>query len=58
MEKVFMKLHQAIEEITGLKKSKVSYTDIAQALGVSRQYANQIKEKDRVITYTTPADIK
>lgn len=46
MEKVFMKLHQAIEEITGLKKSKVSYTDIAQALGVSRQYANQIKEKE------------
>lgn len=41
-----MKLHQAIEEITGLKKSKVSYTDIAQALGVSRQYANQIKEKE------------
>lgn len=41
-----MKLQQAIEEITGITKNKVSYTDIAQALGVSRQYANQIKEKE------------
>ena len=42
MEKVFMKLHQAIEEITGLKKSKVSYTDIAQALVMGAQAAREV----------------
>lgn len=41
-----MKLYQAIEELTGLLKRKISYTDIAAALNVSRQYANQLKEKE------------
>lgn len=41
-----MKLYKFIEEITGQLKRKVSYTDIAAALDVSRQYANQIKNKE------------
>ncbi len=41
-----MKLNKFIEEITGELKRKISYTDIAEALDVSRQYANQIKNKD------------
>ncbi len=40
-----MNLFEAIEEITGQIKRKVSYTDAALALGVTRQYANQIKDK-------------
>lgn len=41
-----MKLYEAIEELTGKLRRKVSYTDIAIALGVTRQYANQIKDKE------------
>jgi len=41
-----MRLLDAITEITGITKKKVSYTDIATALEVSRQYANQIKDKE------------
>lgn len=41
-----MKLCNAIEEITGQLRKKVSYTDIANALCVTRQYANQIKNKE------------
>lgn len=44
-----MKLYQAIEELTGKLRRKVSYTDISIALEVSRQYANQIKDKE--LTY-------
>lgn len=40
-----MLVREAIEEITGLVKKKISYTDIANALEVTRQYANQIKNK-------------
>ncbi len=40
-----MRLKDAIEEITAKTRKKVSYTDIATALDVSRQYANQIKDK-------------
>lgn len=40
-----MRLQDAITEITGITRRKVSYTDIATALEVSRQYANQIKDK-------------
>ena len=41
-----MRLIEAIEEITGITKKKVSYAHIAAALEVSRQYANQIKDKE------------
>lgn len=41
-----MKLYEAIEELTGSLKRKISYTDIAEALNVTRQYANQIKDKE------------
>ncbi len=41
-----MKLNTIIEELTVLLRKKVSYTDVAAALDVTRQYANQIKEKD------------
>lgn len=41
-----MKLYEAIEELTGKLRRKVSYTDIAIALDVTRQYANQIKDKE------------
>lgn len=41
-----MRLIDVIKEITGITKQKVSYTDIATALDVSRQYANQIKDKN------------
>ena len=38
-----MQVLQAISEITSILKTKVSYADIGRALGVSRQYVNQIK---------------
>ncbi len=41
-----MKLYEAIEELTGKLKRKISYTDIAEALEVTRQYANQIKDRE------------
>lgn len=41
-----MKLYEAIEELTGILKKKISYTDIAKAMNVTRQYANQIKDKE------------
>lgn len=41
-----MNLKQAISELTGFTKRKISYADIAAALNVTRQYANQIKEKE------------
>ena len=41
-----MRLIEAIQEIIGLTKRKVSYADIAQAMGISRQYAHQIKDKE------------
>lgn len=41
-----MILIEAIQEITGITKKKVSYSDIATAFGVTRQYANQIKNKE------------
>lgn len=41
-----MKLATIIEELMGTLKKKISYSDIAAALNVTRQYANQIKEKE------------
>lgn len=41
-----MKLYEVIEELTGILKKKISYTDIAKAMNVTRQYANQIKDKE------------
>ena len=41
-----MQVLQAISEITSKLKSKVSYADVGKALGVSRQYINQIKYDD------------
>lgn len=41
-----MKLHEAIEELTSRLRRKISYSDIASALGVTRQYANQIKDRE------------
>ena len=41
-----MKLNKFISELTGELKRKVSYAEIGNALKVSRQYANQIKNKD------------
>ena len=41
-----MKLQEAIEELTGTLRKKISYTDIAVALDVTRQYAHQIKDKE------------
>lgn len=41
-----MKLNSVIEELTVRLRKKISYTDIAAALDVTRQYANQIKEKE------------
>ena len=41
-----MKLYEVIEELTGMLKRKISYTDIAKAMNVTRQYANQIKDKE------------
>ena len=40
-----MRFKDAIEEIMGITKKKVSYTDIANALEVTRQYAHQIRDK-------------
>src|SRR5574344_702899 len=41
-----MKLQDAIAELTGILKSRVSYADVAAALDVTRQYANQIKARE------------
>lgn len=41
-----MKLNEVIIKLTYLLKRKVGYSDIAQALDVSRQYAHQIKNKE------------
>lgn len=41
-----MKLFEAIEELTSRLRRKISYADIAAALGVTRQYANQIKDRE------------
>ena len=41
-----MNINFIIQELTGYLKRKVSFADIALALGVTRQYANQIKNKD------------
>lgn len=41
-----MKLIEAKEEIIGKIKKKVSYSDLAAALDVTRQYTNQIKDKE------------
>ena len=41
-----MKLYEAIEELTAKLRKKISYTDIAAALDVTRQYANQIKDRE------------
>lgn len=41
-----MKLHEAIEELTSYLRRKISYSNIASALGVTRQYANQIKDRE------------
>ncbi len=41
-----MKLTEAIEELTARCRRKISFTDIAAALDVTRQYANQIKDRE------------
>lgn len=41
-----MKLEQAKKEITRIKQEEPSYTDLGRALGFTRQYAQQIKDKD------------
>lgn len=41
-----MILTDAIETIIGLTKRKISYADVANALGVSRQYAHQLRNKE------------
>lgn len=41
-----MKLSEAIEELTARCRRKISFTDIAAALDVTRQYANQIKDRE------------
>lgn len=41
-----MNIQYIIQELTGLLKKKITYSDIATALNVTRQYANQIKDKD------------
>lgn len=41
-----MNIKYIIQELTGKLKRKISYTDIAKALNVTRQYINQIKDKD------------
>lgn len=41
-----MKLTEAIEELTARCRRKISFTDIAAALNVTRQYANQIKDRE------------
>ena len=43
---VNMKLQEAIAELTAKFRRKISYTDIAAALDVTRQYANQIKDRE------------
>lgn len=41
-----MYLADLMTELRGILSKNVSYSDIAKALNVSRQYINQIKEKD------------
>ena len=41
-----MNLQDAIAELTAKFKRKISYADIAAALDVTRQYANQIKDRE------------
>ena len=41
-----MNLQEAIAELTAKFKRKISYADIAAALDVTRQYANQIKDRE------------
>ena len=41
-----MNLQEAIAELTAKFKKKISYADIAAALDVTRQYANQIKDRE------------
>lgn len=41
-----MNIKYIIQELTGLLKRKITYADIAAALDVTRQYANQIKDKE------------
>lgn len=43
---MLMILTDAIETIIGLTKRKISYADVANALGVSRQYAHQLRNKE------------
>ena len=43
---MLMILTDAIEIIIGLTKRKISYADVANALGVSRQYAHQLRNKE------------
>ena len=41
-----MKLLDAMKEIMGITREKVSFADIANALGMSRQYAHQLKDRE------------
>lgn len=41
-----MKLNEAMAELMSKKRKKISYADIASALSVTRQYANQIRDKE------------
>jgi len=41
-----MNIVYVIQELIGLLKRKVSYSDIAAALNVTRQYVSQIKDKE------------
>lgn len=41
-----MLLIEAMKEITGITKEKVSYADIANAFGMSRQYAHQLRNRE------------
>ena len=41
-----MNIKYIIQELTGLLKRKITYADIAVALDVTRQYTNQIKDKE------------
>ena len=41
-----MKLHEAITILIGKLSKKITYEQVAEALNVSKQYANQIKDKE------------
>lgn len=41
-----MKLIDAMKELTGLTKEKISFANIANALGMSRQYAHQLRNRE------------